>query len=118
MQEIIQAIESDLERLRDELAEAKAAAARVKAIEAATERLTAALTALQAPQTPAGRKRIGEARRKRKPAAPDPAPTPSVCCECRSAAAMFSCPEPDCDAYVCGACKPSHDARWHKAVAR
>ena len=51
-----------------ELAEARQAASLAAELEAELSRLEAARKALAAPQSPDGRKRIGEARRKRKAA--------------------------------------------------
>lgn len=130
MQELIQAIQSELQLSEDALKEAKTAAARVQAVEANIVRLKAALTALNAPQTPDGRKRIGAARRKRKePVAAVPlnggssiaaiaeCARPSVanlrCSECHKDVPTVNCYAPGCDAQVCGDCLKVHDARWH-----
>lgn len=142
MQELIQAIQSELQLSEDALKEANAAAARVQTIEANIVRLKAALTALSAPQTPDGRKRIGAARRKSKAAATpagegsvvgstittiaecarpilgphklaDAVAAAPVCSECKLQTPTVACRFDGCDANICQVCMAPHYDRWH-----
>jgi hypothetical protein len=67
-EEIIQKLDFHLESCRAALVNAEAAIRSVDDLRAEIARLEAAKKALTAPQSPAGRKRIGDARRKRKKA--------------------------------------------------
>jgi len=62
---LIEQLRDDLQTSEADLVTAKEAASRVPEIEGEIERLQAAMTALGAPQSPSGRKRIAEAQKKR-----------------------------------------------------
>lgn len=62
----VEALARESELLTAHLKEAREAAARIPAIEADLSRIAVAVKALGAPQTPEGRKRIGDGQRKRR----------------------------------------------------
>ena len=117
----IEQLRDDLQTSEADLETAKEAASRIPEIEGEIERLKAAMTALGAPQSPAGRKRIGDAQKKRTRGPKPPVPvTPTVepqCFECKRYGgwgAVPPCPADSCEASVCAACLPKHNARWHQ----
>lgn len=124
MQDIIDQIKGRIEVTERELTGQRQAAAAIPETERHLARLQAALKALNSKQTPEGRKRIGEAAKQRKPkpdvsvAAASAAPQ---CGECHGFGTMGTatapCTADGCEAHVCGACSPSHNARWHQEVA-
>lgn len=124
---LIADIKSEIETATTALEIAKDHAATIPDLEATIERLRDALKSLTAPQTPSGRKRIGEGAAKRAKATPrakvpvGEAATAPQCVECRGLGTMDTATTPctvaGCDAHVCGACWPSHNARWHREAA-
>lgn len=132
--DILDQLHDRLQTAEADLATAKEAATRIGEIEAEIERLDAALKALGSPQTPSGRKRIGDgAAKRRKPKSTMPAvpvgqaATAPQCSECHGfrtrgtattpCTAIFTSSTEGCDAHVCGACWASHQARWHREAA-
>jgi chromosome segregation ATPase len=100
MQHLIEAITAEIKDRTGKLAEAKQAALAVPELEADISRLQASLKALDARQTPKGRKAIGDAVRARKGRATTMAPPIA----CQHSWGDFHGETTEC--LFCGAVKP------------
>lgn len=127
---LITDIKAEIETAKTALEVAQDHAARVPDLKAEIERLESALKALTAPQTPSGRKRIGEGASKRAKAKAPAVPVglgsasgllAPPCAECKGMGTMGTVTRPcmvdGCGAHVCMACIHSHNVRWHPEVA-
>lgn len=127
-QDIIAALDRKIEDATNSLGAAKQAALDIPALTADLSRLEAARKALAAPQTPKGRRKIGDAQRGRKrgtqvpvtdghAAAPQAAPVRrcDVCKTILFLGAGRKCPAEGCDAWLCSlqTCTVGHNDRWH-----
>lgn len=136
-QDIIAALDRKIEDATNALGAAKQAALDIPALTADLSRLEAARKALAAPQTPKGRRKIGDAQRGRKRGTAPEAPKVAVplhqgpggvavgvtCSQCHrpfdAGDSQHSCPVDGCEAIVHAAgCIAAHRVRWHKEPAK
>ena len=117
---LISDLDTRIVSAKTELAEARQAASLATELEAELSRLEAARKALAAPQSPDGRKRIGQARRKKMEPiseAAQLAPNGMQCSQCHkpgNLASLLICPADDCEGSLhLGPCYDTHYRRFH-----
>ena len=116
---LISDLDTRIVSAKTELAEARQAASLAAELEAELSRLEVAKKALGAPQSPEGRKRIGDGQRRRKKKEPDAVvPTCSQCHEQIHWSALRRCDADDCEAVLhVGECYDTHQKRFHSEGA-
>lgn len=112
---LISDLDTRIVSAKTELAEARQAASLAAELEAELSRLEAARKALAAPQSPDGRKRIGDGQRRRKKKGP--ISEVAHCSQCHKPddyASLRKCGADDCEAVLHpGECYNVHFDRFH-----
>lgn len=115
---LISDLDTRIVSAKTELAEARQAASLASELEAELARLEAARKALAAPQSPDGRKRIGDGQRRRKKKGP--ISEVAYCSQCHKPSdpvPLVCCKTDGCEAAVHIACYDAHYNRFHSEGA-